>query len=71
MTLVVAGLLATGGCSRQKEEAVQSVQTTPDPNLPNRAERQQDAINKAAEQLKKEEEQRAAGNPSPTPSVAP
>lgn len=70
MILVMAGLLAVGACSRPKEEPVQT-KATPDPKLPARMEKQQDAINRAAQQLKKEEDAKAASQPSATASASP
>ena len=69
MTLMMAGLLAVGACSRPKEEPAQT-KATPDPNLPARMEKQQNAINRAAQELKKEDE-KAGANPSPLPSLSP
>ena len=69
MILMMAGLLAGGACSRPKEEAAKS-KATPDPKLATRMEKQQSAINRASEELKKEEE-KAKTNQSATPSVSP
>jgi hypothetical protein len=67
MTLMMAGLLALGACSRPREEAAKA-SPTPDPNLPARMEKQQSAINRAAEELKKEEARKSAAQPTPTAS---
>ena len=66
------GVLLLSACSRPKEEAVEKKTTaSPDPKLPTRMEEQQKAINRAAEQLKKEEQQKSGPNPTPTPSSSP
>ena len=41
---------------------------SPDPKLPARMEEQQKAVNRAAEQIKREEQQKSGQNPTPTPS---
>jgi hypothetical protein len=72
MTLAMTVLLL-GACSRPKEEAAVEKKTTasPDSKLPARMEEQQKAINRAAEQLKREEQQKSGPNPTPTPSASP
>jgi hypothetical protein len=71
LIVVASAFLALGACSRPKEETSKAATPTPDPNLPKRMEKQHDAINRAAEQMKKEEEGKAAPSPSLTPAVSP
>ena len=67
MTLVM-GVLLLGGCSRPKEESAEKkTMSSPDPKLPARMEEQQKAVNRAAEQLKREEQQKSGQTPTPAP----
>jgi len=72
MTLMMASFLLAGACSRPKEESAEKkANASPDPKLPARMEQQHSAINRAAEQMKREAEQRSAPNRTPTPSASP
>ena len=72
LTLVMA-ICLLGACSRPTEEKIEDKKTTasPDPKLGTRMEEQQKAINRAAEQIKLEEQQKSGVNPTPTPSASP
>jgi hypothetical protein len=71
-TLMMVGFLLAGACSRPKEESAEKkANASPDPKLPARMEQQQTAINRAAEQMKREAEQRSIPKPTPTPSASP
>jgi hypothetical protein len=71
-TLMMVSFLLAGACSRPKEESAEKkANATPDPKLSARMEQQHRAIHRAAEQMKREAEQRSAPNPTPTPSASP
>jgi len=68
VTLLLAGLLGMiCSCSKAPPSAANS---TPDPKVPERVKKQQDAIAKASQNLQKEQAAKAketGGTPSPTP----
>jgi hypothetical protein len=66
LTLLIAAFLSSVACSRSKTGS-QETTPTPDPDLKSRMQQQQQAIQRAAEERRKEAE-RSSGQPASSPS---